>query len=75
MKNITKCNDGGMTMLLHLKPDEKRQLKKLSKYCGKNDFDTIKYAVQLVSWWSHNQIEPDDSEGLSDYESNCERTR
>lgn len=47
------------TVVLHLKEDERKQLKKLGKALGKNDFETLKYAVQLVSWWSKNQIEPE----------------
>ena len=57
MKNITKNNDNTFTVILHLKEDERKQLKKLAKSLGKNDFDTIKYAIQLVSWWSKNKIE------------------
>lgn len=57
MKNITKNNDNTFTVILHLKEDERKQLKKLAKSLGMNDFDTIKYAIQLVSWWSKNKIE------------------
>lgn len=57
MKNITKNSDNTFTVILHLKEDERKQLKKLAKSLGMNDFDTIKYAIQLVSWWSKNKIE------------------
>ena len=57
MKNITKNNDNTFTVILHLKEDERKQLKKLAKSLSMNDFDTIKYAIQLVSWWSKNKIE------------------
>lgn len=60
MKNITKNNDNTFTVILHLKEDERKQLKKLAKSLGKNDFDTIKYAIQLVSWWSKNKIEEEE---------------
>lgn len=50
------------TVVLHLKEDERKQLKKLSKSLGMNDFETIKYAVQLVSWWSKNRIEPEEDD-------------
>ena len=60
MKNITKNNDNTFTIILHLKENERKQLKKLAKSLGKNDFDTIKYAIQLVSWWSKNRIEEEE---------------
>lgn len=47
------------TVVLHLKDDERRRLKRLSKKLGLNDFETIKYCMQLVSWWSKNEIEPE----------------
>ena len=59
MRNIRKNEDGTYSILLHLKEDERKQLKKLAKSLGMNDFETLKYAVQLVSWWSKNQIEPE----------------
>ena len=59
MKPITKNPDGTYTIVLYLKEDEHRQLKKLSDKLGMNDFEVIKYCMQLVSWWSKNQIEPD----------------
>ena len=62
MKNLYKQTDGSFTIVLHLKPDEKKQLKKLSRSMNMNDFDAIKYAVKLVSWWSRNQIEPSEEE-------------
>lgn len=43
--------------MLHLKDEERKQLKKLAKSLGMNDFGTIKYSIQLVSWWSKNKIE------------------
>lgn len=57
MKNITKNTNGTYTVILHLKDEERKQLKKLAKSLELNDFDTIKYAIQLVSWWSKNKIE------------------
>ena len=57
MKNITKNTNGTYTVILHLKDDERKQLKKLAKSLELNDFDTIKYTIQLVSWWSKNKIE------------------
>jgi len=60
MRNLTKNADGTMTIVLHLKSEERKQLKKLAKSLEMNDFDAIKYAVQLVSWWSKNQIEPEE---------------
>lgn len=60
MSKISRNPNGTFTVVLYLKEDERKQLKKLSKKIGKNDFETIKYAVQLVSWWSKNQIEPED---------------
>lgn len=60
MKNLVKNSDGTFTVILHLKEEERKQLKKLSKSLGMNDFEAIKYAIQLVSWWSKNQIEPEE---------------
>ena len=59
MRNLIKNADGTYTVILHLKEDERKRLKKLSKKLELNDFETIKYAVQLVSWWSKNEIEPE----------------
>ena len=59
MRNLVKNADGTFTVILHLKEDERKQLKKLAKSLNMNDFETIKYAVQLVSWWSKNLIEPE----------------
>ena len=61
MKNLVKNDDGTFTVILHLKEDERKQLKKLSKSLGMNDFESIKYAIQLVSWWSKNEIEPEEA--------------
>ena len=57
MKNISKNTDGTYTIILHLKEEERKCLKKLAKTLNMNDFETIKYAIQLVSWWSKNKIE------------------
>ena len=57
MRNLIKNPDGTFTVILHLKEDERRQLKRLSHKLDLNDFETIKYAVQLVSWWSKGKIE------------------
>ena len=46
--------------MLHLKEDERKRLKKLSRSLGVNDFDAIKYSILLVSWWSKNEIEPEE---------------
>ena len=59
MKNLVKNTDGTFTVHLHLKEDERKRLKKLAKSLDMNDFDTIKYAIKLVSWWSKNEIEPE----------------
>jgi len=58
-KNINRNEDGNYTVVLHLKEDERKQLKKLARKLDLNDFETIKYSIQLVSWWSKNQIEPE----------------
>lgn len=60
MKNITKNSDGSCTIVLHLKDEERRCVKRLAKTMGLNDFETIKYAIQLVAWWSKNKIEPEE---------------
>ena len=60
MRNLRKNPDGTFTLMLHLKEDERKRLKKLSRTLGVNDFDAIKYAVRLVSWWSKNEIEPEE---------------
>lgn len=60
MKNVSKNANGTYTVILHLKDDERRQLKRLSKSLNLNDFEVIKYCVQLVAWWSKNKIEPED---------------
>ena len=57
MKNLTKNDDNTYTIVLHLKQDERKRLKKLAKKLELNDFETLKYCVQLVSWWSKNEIE------------------
>ena len=57
MKNISKNTDGTYTVILHLKEEERKCLKKLAKTLNMNDFEAIKYAIQLVSWWSKNKIE------------------
>ena len=57
MKNINKNPDNTYTLILHLKEDERKCVKKLAKSLNMNDFETIKYAIQLVSWWSKNKIE------------------
>lgn len=59
MKSIVKNQDGTYTVVLYLKEDERKQLKKLAESLGKNDFETIKYAIRLISWWSKNLIEPE----------------
>lgn len=60
MRNLIKNPDGTYTVVLYLKEDERRTLKKLSKSLDMNEFDAIKYAVQLVSWWAKNRIEPEE---------------
>ena len=59
MRNLIKNADGTYTVVLHLKEEERKRLKKLSKSLGMNDFEALKYSVQLVSWWSKNEIEPE----------------
>jgi hypothetical protein len=61
MKHICKNDDGTYTVILHLKDDEFRRLKRLSKKLNLNDFETIKYAIQLVCWWSKGEIEPEEA--------------
>ena len=61
MKPIVKNEDGSYKLVLYLKEDERKRLKKLSEKVGLNDFETIKYAIQLVSWWSKNEIEPEEA--------------
>ena len=61
MRNFTKSADGTYTVVLHLREEERKQLKKLSRSLNMNDFEAIKYAVRLVSWWSKNEIEPEDA--------------
>ena len=57
MKNISENADGTFTFILHLKENERKQVKKIAKMMNLNDFEAIKYAIQLVSWWSKNEIE------------------
>ena len=59
MKPIIQNPDGTYTIVLYLKEDENKQMKKLAKKMELNDYDLIKYCLCLVSWWSKNQIEPD----------------
>ena len=58
MKSIVKNSNGTYTVVLHLKDEERKQLKKLARSLDMNDFEAIKYSIQLVSWWSKNKIEP-----------------
>lgn len=60
MKNIIEHSDGTFTFILHIKADERKELRKLSHSLQLNDFETIKYCLQLVSWWAKNKIEPED---------------
>ena len=64
MRNLYKQPDGTTTVVLHLQDRERRQLKRLAKKLGMNDFDAIKYCIQLVAWWSKNQIEPETEDEL-----------
>ena len=59
MRNLVRNADGTFTVILHLKEDERKRLKKLARKLDLNDFETIKYSIQLVSWWSKNEIEPE----------------
>ena len=59
-KKIEKNPDGTYTVDLYLKEGERKQLSKLSAKLGMNDFEAIKYCIRLVSWWSKNEIEPDE---------------
>ena len=59
MRSITKNPDGTFTIVLYLKEEERKRLKKLANSLDMNDFEAIKYALQLVSWWSKNEIEPE----------------
>lgn len=60
MKNIYKNTNGTFTIILHLTEDERKIIKRLAKTLDLNDFETIKYAVQLISWWSKNKIEAEE---------------
>ena len=60
MANISKNPNGTYTVVLYLTEEERKRLKKLASKLNLNDFETIKYAIQLVSWWSKNEIEPDE---------------
>ena len=60
MRNFRKNDDGSFTVTLYLREDERRRLKRLAKKLGMNDFDAIKYCIRLVSWWSKNEIEPEE---------------
>jgi hypothetical protein len=60
MKNLIKNDNNTYTIILHLKDAERKQLKKLAKSLEMNDFETIKYAIKLVSWWSKNKIEDEE---------------
>lgn len=60
MRNIVRNANGVYTVVLHLKRDEKKQLKKLSEKLNLNDFDAIRYCIQLVAMWSRNKIEPEE---------------
>lgn len=60
MKNLVKNADGTFTMVIYLKEDERKRMKKLAKKLELNDFETVKYCLQLVSWWSKNEIEPEE---------------
>lgn len=60
MKNLTKNSNGTFTIILHLKEDERKCVKRLAKKMELNDFETIKYAIQLVDWWSKNKIEAEE---------------
>ena len=60
MKKISKLPNGTYMVALYLKEDERKQLRKLGKKMGMNDFEVLKYCLRLVSWWSKNQIEPED---------------
>lgn len=57
MKNLTKNSNGTFTIILHLKENERKCVKRLAKKMELNDFEVIKYAIQLVDWWSKNKIE------------------
>ena len=60
MTNISKNPNGTYTVVLYLNEDERKRLKKLSNKLEMNDFETIKYAIRLVSWWSKNEIDPEE---------------
>ena len=59
MATIKQNPNGTYTIILYLSEEERKRLKKLAEKLELNDFDTIKYAIQLVSWWSKNEIEPE----------------
>ncbi len=60
-KNLTKKPDGSYAVIIYFTADERRTLKKLARRLGVNDFEAVKYAVQLVEWWSKGKIEPEDA--------------
>ena len=41
-KNIVRNEDGTWTVVLRLKEDERKQLKKLANKLGMNDFEAVK---------------------------------
>lgn len=58
-KKIEQHPDGTCSLVLYLNDEDYKRMKKLADKMGLNDFDTIKYALRLVSWWSRNEIEPE----------------
>ncbi len=60
-KNLTKNPDGSYAVIVYFNADERRALKKLARRLGVNDFEAVKYAIQLVEWWSKGKIEPEDA--------------
>lgn len=60
MSNIKKREDGTVKVTLFLRKQEHDWLRKLADKMDMNEFDALKYALQLVSWWSKNEIEPSD---------------
>ena len=60
MATISKNQNGTYTVVLYLSEEERKRLKKLAGKLNLNDFEAIKYAIRLVSWWSKNEIEPEE---------------
>lgn len=57
INNLKKTSRGTYSLNLYLRDEEVKMLKRLQDVFDKNEFDTIKYCVALVDWWSCGEIE------------------